>query len=232
MDEDARPEARAAAELPRVVAAPVSARDEILASVRAALADGAAPEPVVRAYRRGGETSGPTLVDLLHDRLVDYKAEVRRVSEAELPAAIAEVCATHYVSRLGVPPGLPDDWRPGAVTVIDDAGLSPRELDGLDGVLTACTLAIAETGTLVLAAGPEEGRRALTLVPDLHICVVRESQVVDSVPAAFAQLEPLARRPLTLVSGPSATSDIELSRVEGVHGPRTLVVLIAGQLSA
>ena len=156
----------------------MSAREEILASVRTAIAGGGDPEPVTRAYSRGGETGGAALVELLYERLEDYKAEVHRVAEHELPAAIAE------------------------------------------------------TGTLVLAAGPEEGRRALTLVPDLHICIVRKSQVVDTVPAAFAQLEALARRPLTLVSGPSATSDIELSRVEGVHGPRTLVVLIAGQLSA
>jgi L-lactate dehydrogenase complex protein LldG len=210
----------------------MSARDEILATVRAALADGSAPEPVARAYRRGGEAGGARLVELLHDRLVDYKAEVRRVADHELPTAIAEACAAHHVSRLGVPPALRTVWRPGAVSIVEDSGLSPRELDRLDGVLTGCTLAIAETGTLVLAAGPEEGRRALTLVPDLHICIVQENQVVDGVPAAFAQLGPLARRPLTLVSGPSATSDIELSRVEGVHGPRTLVVLIAGQLSA
>jgi L-lactate dehydrogenase complex protein LldG len=127
-----------------------------------------------------------------------------------------------------VPPGLPGEWRPPGLDVVEDHGLTARELDGLDGVLTGCTLAIAETGTLVLAAGPAEGRRALTLVPDLHICVVRASQVVDGVPAAFAELGSLARRPLTLVSGPSATSDIELNRVEGVHGPRTLVVLVAG----
>ena len=210
----------------------MSAREEILATVRAAIAGGAAPEQVTRAYRRGGETGGAELVDLLHDRLADYKAEVRRVSEHDLPATIADACAVHRVSRLGVPPGLRREWRPAAAGVVEDEGLSPRELDGLDGVLTACTLAIAETGTIVLSAGPEEGRRALTLVPDLHICVVRENQVVDTVPAAFAQLAELARRPLTLVSGPSATSDIELSRVEGVHGPRRLVVLIAGQLSA
>jgi L-lactate dehydrogenase complex protein LldG len=210
----------------------MNARDEILARVRTALADGSDPGPIARAYRRGGETGGPKVIELLHERLADYKAEVRRVPERELPAAIADACGAHHVARLGVPPELRPDWRPDGVSVVEDAALSPRELDGLDGVLTACTLAIAETGTLVLAAGPEEGRRALTLVPDLHICVVLESQVVDTVPAAFAQLGPLARRPLTLVSGPSATSDIELSRVEGVHGPRTLVVLIAGQLSA
>jgi L-lactate dehydrogenase complex protein LldG len=128
--------------------------------------------------------------------------------------------------RLGVPPGLPAAWRPANVELVDDYGLSPRELDRLDGVLTACTLAIAETGTLVLAATPSEGRRVLTLVPDIHICIVQASQVVDGVPAAFAQLAELARRPLTLVSGPSATSDIELDRVEGVHGPRQLVVIV------
>jgi L-lactate dehydrogenase complex protein LldG len=209
----------------------MSAREEILAGVRTALGDGAAREPVVRDYRRGGDTGGTGLVELLHGRLVDYKAEVHRVGEREVPAAIADACAAHYVARLGVPPGLRAEWRPEAPAVVEDAGLTPRELDGLDGVLTACTLAIAETGTLVLAAGPEEGRRALTLVPDLHICVVHANQVVDTVPAAFAQLGALSRRPLTLVSGPSATSDIELSRVEGVHGPRRLVVIVAGQLS-
>jgi L-lactate dehydrogenase complex protein LldG len=129
--------------------------------------------------------------------------------------------------RIGVPAGLPAAWRPpGAV---EDHGLTPRELDALDGVLTGCTVAIAETGTLVLAAGPAEGRRALTLVPDLHVCVVRPTQVVETVPEAFEALRGLERRPLTFVSGPSATSDIELQRVEGVHGPRTLVVLILEQ---
>lgn len=208
----------------------MSARDEILERVRSALAGSSEPEPIARAYRRGGAAGGAQLVELLCVRLVDYKAEVRRVAARELPAAVAEICAAHGLSRLGVPPGLRAAWRPAGVEVVEDDGLSPRELDTLDGVLTACTLAIAETGTLVLAAGPEEGRRALTLVPDLHVCIVRESQIVDGVPAAFAQLDGLVRherRPLTLVSGPSATSDIELSRVEGVHGPRTLVVLIA-----
>jgi L-lactate dehydrogenase complex protein LldG len=205
-----------------------AAREEILARVRAALAGSIPPGPVVRAFRRGGDTARAAVVERFCERLADYKAEVRRVEEAELQAAIAETCAAHSVLRLGVPPGLPGDWRPPGLDVVEDNGLTARELDRLDGVVTACTLAIAETGTLVLAAGPAEGRRALTLVPDVHICVVRASQVVDSVPAAFAALADLARRPLTLISGPSATSDIELSRVEGVHGPRQLVVLSMG----
>ena len=200
-------------------------RDEILGLVRSALAGSAPAEPVLRAYRHGGE-SGPAVVELLCERLADYKAEVRRVMANDLPSTIAETCATRSVSRLGVPPGLPEAWRPAKLEIVEDHGLTPRELDTLEGVVTACTLAIAETGTLVLAAGPDEGRRALTLVPDVHICVVREEQIVDSVPAAFDRLGPLARRPLTLVSGPSATSDIELSRVEGVHGPRQLVVIV------
>ena len=131
-----------------------------------------------------------------------------------------------------MPPGLPAAWRPAGAELVEDAGLTAHELDALDGVVTGCTLAIAETGTLVLAAGPAEGRRALTLVPDLHVCVVDARQVVADVPAAIAQVAPLVReerRPLTLISGPSATSDIELQRVEGVHGPRQLVVLVAAE---
>ena len=203
----------------------MSAREEILGRVRDAVSASADPGPATRRYRTS--TSAADAAALLCDRLADYKAEVHRLDANGLPGAIAEICAARHVARLGVPPGLREDWRPGTIDVVEDRDLAPRELDGLDGVLTACTLAIAETGTLVLAAGPEEGRRALTLVPDLHLCVVRESQIVDGVPAAFAALGPLATRPLTLVSGPSATSDIELARVEGVHGPRTLVVLVA-----
>jgi L-lactate dehydrogenase complex protein LldG len=192
-----------------------AARDEILARVRAATA-GAAAEPVARGYRRTGSRSAAERVELLAERLVDYRAEVRRVREADV-AAVAR-------GRIGVPAGLPAAWRPPGAVV--DEALSPRELDALDGALTGCTLAIAETGTIVLAGGPAEGRRALTLVPDLHVCVVLARQVVETVPEAFDRLRGLERRPLTLVSGPSATSDIELQRVEGVHGPRNLVVLI------
>ena len=192
-----------------------AARDGILARVRAATA-AASAEPVARSYRRAGTRSAVDRIELLAGRLADYRADVRRVGEREIAAAAR--------GRFGIPPGLPDEWRP-AGAVVDD-GLSPRELDALDGVLTGCTLAIAETGTIVLAGGPAEGRRALTLVPDVHVCVVRAEQVVETVPEAFDRLGALARRPLTFISGPSATSDIELKRVEGVHGPRTLVVLL------
>ena len=205
------------------------AREEILRRVGAALRTAPKPEPVVRDYRRGGAADSDALVELLRERLVDYKAEVRRVAAGEVGRAVAEVCRERRVRRLGVPPGLPGDWRPDGVAVVEDNGLGPHELDALDGVVTGCTLAIAETGTLVLTAGPTEGRRALTLVPDLYVCVVVESQVVSDLPTALpvvAGLVRAERRPVTFISGPSATSDIELHRVEGVHGPRQLVVLI------
>jgi L-lactate dehydrogenase complex protein LldG len=205
------------------------AREEILRRVGAALRTAPTSEPVVRDYRRGGAADSDALVELLRERLVDYKAEVRRVAAGEVGRAVAEVCRERRVRRLGVPPGLPGDWRPDDVAVVEDNGLGPHELDALDGVVTGCTLAIAETGTLVLTAGPTEGRRALTLVPDLYVCVVAESQVVSDLPTALpvvAGLVRAERRPVTFISGPSATSDIELHRVEGVHGPRQLVVLI------
>jgi L-lactate dehydrogenase complex protein LldG len=158
------------------------------------------------------------VVELFCARAGEYRADVRRVDD------VAQAVAELGVGRLGIPPGLPAAWRPAGVELVEDHGLSPNELDRLDGVLTGATVAIAETGTIVLA----EGRRALTLVPDLHVCVVREEQIVELVSEAFDRLRELGvtHRPLTFVSGPSATSDIELSRVEGVHGPRTLVVLV------
>jgi L-lactate dehydrogenase complex protein LldG len=212
------------------------ARDAILARVREATAGAAAPA-VPRGYRGGGgdvplpprtstskdiDLTGAELLALLVERLEDYRARVVRCAEAEVGAAVRVALPGGPVA---VPPGLPEPWRPDGAVV--DEGLTPAELDGLAGVVTGCTVAIAETGTLVLAAGPVDGRRALSLVPDLHVCVVRASQVVETVPEAWARVAPVASRPLTLVSGPSATSDIELKRVEGVHGPRTLVVVLA-----
>jgi L-lactate dehydrogenase complex protein LldG len=186
---------------------------------------------VPRSYRREGLLSRAARVELLCERIGDYRAEVRRVDASQLPAAIAAAFVERSSTRVGIPAGVPAEWRVPGLELIEDTALSATELDRLDGVLTGCTLAIAETGTLVLTAGPEEGRRALTLVPDLHVCVVHERQVVELVPEAIAALAGRDTQPLTLVSGPSATSDIELDRVEGVHGPRTLVVIVVSEKS-
>jgi L-lactate dehydrogenase complex protein LldG len=208
-----------------VVGAVSAAREVVLGRVRRST--GEAPA-VTRDYRRSGELDPAARIELLCERIGDYKAEVRRVEPEQLGGAIDEALAARGAQRIGVPPELPDGWRPRGLEVVEDTGLSPGELATLDGVVTGCTLAIAETGTIVLSSGPAEGRRALTLVPDLHVCVVYEEDVVEILPEATPALTELARarRPLTFVSGPSATSDIELSRVEGVHGPRTLVVLV------
>ena len=206
------------------------ARAAILGRVRAALADRPAPVEVPREYRRESHMQRTEIVDLFAGRAGEYRATVRRVAPAELPATLAALCAERGARRLAVPLDLPPQWRPGDVELVEDAGLSPQQLDVLDGALTGCALGIAETGTLVLDGGAAQGRRALTLVPDYHLCVVAIDQIVELVPEAVARLEPAieAGRPLTFVSGPSATSDIELNRVEGVHGPRTLHVVIAG----
>jgi L-lactate dehydrogenase complex protein LldG len=197
-----------------------AAREAILSAVRGATAGGMAPEPVERTYQRHGARSRPERIALFAERVDDYRATVRRVRASQLREAIDELAP----GRIGIPPGLAPEFRPAGA--VEDHALTPQELDALDGVITGCTVAIAETGTLVLAGAPNEGRRALTLVPDLHVCVVRSGQIVETVPEAFDALGASARRPLTFVSGPSATSDIELSRVEGVHGPRNLVVVI------
>jgi L-lactate dehydrogenase complex protein LldG len=192
----------------------MSTREVILAKVRAALADVPPGEDVAitREYQRS--RTGTDIVELLIDRLVDYKAVVHQ------DTAVAEVLPG---GRIGAPPGVPEEWLTGADALLDE-GLSPLELDRLDAVVTGCAVAIAETGTIVLDGSPDQGRRALTLVPDRHVCVVRADQIVRTVPEALERLDPA--RPLTWISGPSATSDIELNRVEGVHGPRTLEVVI------
>ncbi len=198
-----------------------AAREEILR--RVAAAKGGALEPgIPRSYRTTGRLGYEERVALFCKRVGEYRAVVLRTRRDELEQAIVDV----GVGRLAVPPGLPEEWRPAALDLVDDEGLTPHELDALDGVLTGCTVAIAETGSIVLTGGPHEGRRALTLVPDLHVCVVEEAQIVELVPEAFSELAAAARRPITFISGPSATSDIELNRVEGVHGPRRLVVLV------
>ena len=148
-------------------------------------------------------------------------------TEDRLAETIAGALARRNVTRLVVPAGVPAAWLLDPnVGIGDDPPLSHAQLDALDGTLTGCAVAIAETGTVVLDAGPDQGRRALSLLPDYHLCVVRADQVVGDVPEALRRLDP--RRPLTWISGPSATSDIELQRVEGVHGPRILDVVIVG----
>jgi L-lactate dehydrogenase complex protein LldG len=208
----------------------MTARDEVLARVRAAAAVGRvgpAP-PRERAYAIASPLVGGALVARFAERAADYRAGVRRT--AVVAEAIADILAEHGACTVAIPADLPAAWRPPTVELVPDDELSPQALDALDGVLTGSALAIAETGTIVLDGGPGQGRRALTLVPDLHVCVVEAARVVGSVPEAVAALGDGARghrRPLTLVSGPSATSDIELTRVEGVHGPRRLEIVIA-----
>jgi L-lactate dehydrogenase complex protein LldG len=204
-----------------------AARDEILRRIRAVSRTPAAP--AARTYRSAGRLSANERLALFHERVSDYRADVRLVEFLDIAKTIEAVCAEHDARRLGIAYGLPADWRPEGLDLVEGDDLAPPSLDALDGVVTGCTVAIAETGTIVLSAAPADGSRALTLVPDLHICVVGETQIVELVPEAIELLHGVVaseRRPLTFVSGPSATSDIELSRVEGVHGPRTLVVII------
>lgn len=207
------------------------AREEILERITAAVGAPAAATPVTpvtHAYRRAGALRDEERVELFCRRVGEYRAEVHRAGEDDVAELISSVCAATGARRLVVPPGIPPGWRGADVELVDDRGLSTQELDRVDGALTGCTAAIAETGTIVLTASPLEGRRALTLVPDLHVCIVREPQIVELLPEALAAIaaDGLERRPITFISGPSATSDIELSRVEGVHGPRTLVVIV------
>ena len=202
-----------------------TAKQEILDRIRAALGDDRTLPPVQRGYHTSSDDppGSDTVLELLEDRLVDYKATVHRCSAAEIGATVRAVLAPLLPEggKVVVPPGLPGDWLPDATS---DQGFDPLALDEFAAVVTCCAAASARTGTIVLDGSPDQGRRAITLVPDIHVCVVRADQVVDTVPELLARLD--ATRPLTFISGPSATSDIELQRVEGVHGPRTLAVVL------
>jgi L-lactate dehydrogenase complex protein LldG len=199
-----------------------TAKADVLARIRDAL--GAAPTvpDVPREYRAAGSLPGDGIVDLFCENVAEYRATVHRIAPGELPATVASLLAG--AERVGVPAG----FRDIGVEAIEDNGLSVAELDTLDAVVTGSALAIADTGTIVLDSGPASGRRALTLVPDRHVCIVEAADVVPSVPDAIARLAAVAGQPITFVSGPSATSDIELDRVEGVHGPRVLHVILLG----
>jgi len=215
----------------------MSAREEVLA--RIAAAHRAAPptdlpyEAIVRDYRTSSDLDHDQLVELLVDRLLDYKALVRQCRADDLPATVAAACADRGVEQLIVPADLNPTWLDHSrVTVQRDGAtgegrLSVAALDVMDGVLTGCTVAVAETGTLILDGSAGTGRRVITLIPDYHLCVVLPEQIEADVPQAITRLD--GTRPITMISGPSATSDIELNRVEGVHGPRTLEVIIVSR---
>ncbi|MFF5370979.1 lactate utilization protein C [Streptomyces sp. NPDC013187] len=210
----------------------MNSRERILGRVRRALADAPADEtPIVRGYlREHGRLTVAQTVELLAENLADYRALVHRTDAAGLPVLIAGLLDKRGAASVLVPPGLDEEWlaATGVTRVADRAEDTPFELDRVDSVVTACAVAIAETGTIVLDGSPDQGRRRITLVPDHHICVVRvPGQVVSSVPQGLERLDPA--RPSTWISGPSATSDIELDRVEGVHGPRTLEVILVGE---
>jgi L-lactate dehydrogenase complex protein LldG len=222
----------------------VSDREAMLTRIRAALNDVPAgepsawevaedPDPASR-YERTTTRDGAELAALFAARCSDYRATVRRCPDR--PAAIAEAIAAaataHGARELVTAPGFPAPWLPDSLSVRKDTPpLEPRELDEFDGVISTCALAVATTGTIVLDGSPGQGRRVLTLVPDLHICVVLSTQIVFGIPEAITRVSATpqsASRPLTWISGPSATSDIELQRVEGVHGPRNLEVVLCG----
>jgi L-lactate dehydrogenase complex protein LldG len=210
----------------------MSAREEILSRIRSALRDSPEAPQVPRKYRATSALGQEALIDLLVDRLTDYKAQVAVVEEVELPGRLAALLADapNYV----VPEGIEAAWLTGLGSRPGDearrrwdsvaAPLTVAELDGIDAVVTGCAIAVAETGTIILDGSPNQGRRAITLVPDHHICVVKAAEIAGILPEALQRID--GTRPLTMISGPSATSDIELERVEGVHGPRRLDVLI------
>ncbi|WP_329126233.1 LutC/YkgG family protein [Streptomyces sp. NBC_01465] len=211
----------------------MNTRETILTRIREAVAQAPeVPEPA-RDYLPSHTPNDPqTLVNLLAENLTDYRAIVHHTYEDTLPDLLNQLLSAHGTQSVLVPPGLPEHWlqASNAQQIEDSSTHTPHDLDTVDSVVTGCALAIAETGTLVLDASPDQGRRRITLIPDHHICIVRApDQIVASLPQAMPRLDPT--RPLTWISGPSATSDIELDRVEGVHGPRTLEVILLSSRS-
>ena len=209
------------------------ARSEILRRIRAAKGGVSSAETartawdgIERSYLRNGSRPVEEVLELLEDRLRDYDARVMRVREAEVATAVAKMMGERGVRRVVVPKGLEATWLPSGFEFVLDDGLTALELDAVGGVMTGATLAIAETGTIVLQMTPGQGRRAITLVPDYHLCVVEAGRVVETVPEAMAKLQATAALATTFVSGPSATADIEMTRIKGVHGPRFLDVIL------
>lgn len=219
---------------------PDNARDVMLGRIRGAIAQSKnAREPltgdVERAYQRAGQLDAEARLQLFAQRLHEYDASVTRAEPDGISAAIAAIVTQTESENLDpvsqpwiVAEGFPADWLPSSGSFIGDRDADIDALNQCAGVLTVCTVGIAMTGSIVLQHGPGEGTRRISLLPDRHICVVEASQVVETVPEAFDRLAPYATRPLTFISGPSATADIEMTRIRGVHGPRRLDVILVG----
>ena len=212
-----------------------AARAEILSRIRSATKvrphDRSASEAwqtIPRSYRQSGTLDLPDRMELFKDRLREYGAGVYPTVSSRVSQTVAAVLTERNKRRMVVPVGIDLAWLPTSFSFVSDDALSYNDLDACDGVLTGCTVAIAITGTLVLCHGAGEGRRALTLIPDYHLCVVECSAVVETVPEAMHFLETRKKHPITLISGPSATADIEMTRIQGVHGPRILDVVLVG----
>jgi L-lactate dehydrogenase complex protein LldG len=208
-----------------------SAREAILARIATALAPLPANlnptadwDRLERDYIRTDSLKGPAVIELFEDRLKDYGARIFHSAPAEIRQTIVQVLADRGARRIVVPTGVPSEWLGESVTFVEDLELPCDVLNQLDGVLTTATVAVAATGSIVLQHGPGQGRRAITLIPDYHLCIVRADQIVETVPAAFALIK--GTLPTTFISGPSATADIEMTRIKGVHGPRFMDVVL------
>jgi L-lactate dehydrogenase complex protein LldG len=213
----------------------MTAREEILARIRGALhvqaSDPAGKHGrIERGYIRSTAMTTNETVDLFIDRLVDYNTEVLQVhSSSEIAAAVAQALGNAEETALLAPVSFPHSWLPAGIQVTFDDSLSHEALNREKTVITTCEAAVASTGTIFLVHGGSQGRRVVTLLPDHHLCIVRRDQVYAVLPEALAAIQPSAARPITTISGPSATSDIEMVRIRGVHGPRRLTVILVEQ---
>jgi L-lactate dehydrogenase complex protein LldG len=214
----------------------MTAREEILGRIRTALgADALNPAAshaaIERSYTRRGSLDPHARLELFLDRLIDYDTVILEVEhEGEIAAAIGRALEDYDHNRVLAPLDFPAEWLPEGVPVIPDANLNTEEIARAQSVITTCEIAVASTGTIFLVHGGAQARRAITLLPDHHVCIVRRDQVVETVPEALDAIAPLASRPITTISGPSATADIEMTRIRGVHGPRQLTVVLYGGL--
>ena len=212
-----------------------TARAEILSNIRSVTLMGIpaqtaseAWQTIPRSYRQSGVLDIADRIILLEERLHDYGAGVYQTTQSEVTKTVTAILMERSKKRMVAPIGIDPDWLPMGFTFVSDDALSYNDLDACDGVLTGCTVAIATTGTLALCHGAGEGRRAITLIPDYHLCIVECSAVVETVSEAMHFLETWKKQPMTLISGPSATADIEMTRIQGVHGPRVLDVVLVG----